>query len=80
MAPAPKRILVLRCDGLGHQEVAQHLGITPFTATPYAKRVMETMRDAISEGDVSALCWPSGYRRALRDIDAQVMNKPRPSA
>lgn len=72
-----QRVLVLRGDGRSLQEVAQHLGITPYTANQYAKRVMETMRDAIGEGDVSALCWLYGYSRALLDIDEQVMNMQR---
>lgn len=72
-----QRVLVLRCDGRSLQEVAQHLGMTPQTANQYSKRVMVTMRDAIGEGDVSALCWLYGYSRALLDIDEQVMNKQR---
>ncbi len=48
-----KRMLVLRCDGLSLQEVAQHLGLSPTTGQVYAKRIMQTMRAAIGEGDVS---------------------------
>lgn len=72
-----QRVLVLRCDGRSLQEVAQHLGLTPQTANHYAKRVMETMRETIGEGDISALCWLYGYSRALLDIDERLTRKAR---
>ena len=72
-----KRVLVLRCGGLGIQEIAQRLELTPASVREYAKRVMETMRAATGEGDVLALCWLYGYSRALQDIDEQVMRKQR---
>lgn len=77
MAPAHKRVLVLRCGGLSLKEVALHLGITHYTMKEYAKRVMETMRAATGESDFLALCWLYGYSRALQDIDEQVMRKKR---
>ena len=72
-----KRVLVLRCGGLSIQEVAQHLGISPSTANTYAKRALETMRNATGEGNVSALCWLYGYSRALCDIDERLARKQR---
>lgn len=77
MSPAPKRVLVLRCGGLSIQEVARHLGITPYTVKEYAKIVMQTMREATGEGDLLALCWLYGYSRALRDIDERLARKQR---
>lgn len=72
-----QRVLVLRCDGRSLQEVGQHLGITPQTANAYAKRVLQTMREATGVGGVSALCWLYGYSRALLDMDEQVMRASR---
>jgi len=57
MAPAPKRVLVLRCSGLSIKEVGLRLGITPYTMKEYGKIVMQTMREATGVGEASALCW-----------------------
>lgn len=77
MAPAPKRVFVLRCGGLSVQEVARTLGITPYTVAEYAKTVMQTMREATGEGSLQALCWLYGYSRALCDIDERLASKRR---